>query len=220
MILLMGGCLWGGQIQFDNHYFTVMNSALTAPHAEDGFGFLKTKAEALCLLEKTAFNVDGISNSVRLRVTLSALDTVSRYTRAACQSPETLMGFITSSNLALSLSLLDESSKVLEQIPIPTVFLNIGAPGVPVSGMDPSGVHDPKVREEYERRIAENHRNTEVATLHYQVEQGINELKGSITSVIITAHLQKRDEPFKELIINSSLPESTKDVFLKTLRQP
>lgn len=35
-------------------------------------------------------------------------------------------------------------------------YLNVGAPGVPVAGMDPKQIKDPAVRKEYERRIAEN----------------------------------------------------------------
>lgn len=41
------------------------------------------------------------------------------------------------------------------------VYHNIGAPGVPLSGMDPQYVKDPVVRKEYERRIAENNQRSE-----------------------------------------------------------
>jgi len=195
IIGMLSTCLKGDQLQYDNHYFLVMNAALTVPHAGNDMGFLKTNSEALCYLERAAFRADGISSSVRLSVTLSALKAATRYTKAVGNTPGNLMEFNTSSNCSLFLSLLDESSKTLRQIPMPIAYLNVDAPGVPASGMDPAGIKDLKVREAYERRIAENRQNSELAILHYQIEQGIDELKRSVHNVIIGARPHKWGSP-------------------------
>jgi hypothetical protein len=197
IIILIGTTVFAGEVQYDDHYFITMNAALVVPHSENkseaGFGLLKTNAESLYLLERIAFKTVGISNLVKLNVVLSALEANTRYA-ATVNSPEKLMTFITSSNLSMALALLTESSNTLARIPVQIAAMNVGAPGVPVAGMDPVGIKDLKIRQEYERRITENEQIIIEMNLRHRVETKIDYFKRAISSLIQYAHLQNKGE--------------------------
>ena len=60
--------------------------------------------------------------------------------------------------LIFSLRMVDGLASCIDKSSAPKerAYLNVGAPGVPIAGMDPKQIADPVIRKEYERRIAKN----------------------------------------------------------------
>lgn len=213
---------FGNDIQLDNRFFTVMNSALDIPYPRNiqrwmamSLGEKKTNAQALYLLDVKASETEGISNAVRLAVAASAIQTFGNYISVIPLTSHDFEDFTASSDLSAALFLLDDSQKLLDRIPPREAYLNVGGPGVAASGMDPSGVKDPKNRADYERRIAENNQATEENNNRHRISVGIVSVKSSLHRNIPYLAREGKVGSYTNTIGASSLPAAVKAELLE-----
>ena len=194
VLLLCGIRLFAADNQLDDHFILVLNAALTTPRlaleTKPDFYQLKTNAEAFHLLEKMSINNPKISSIAKFTVVSSTLVAAIRCAKATDTSLK-LNDFLISSNFPMSLSLIDDATKLLDQTPVPMTFMNVDAPGVPAAGMDPANVKDPVVRAEYERRIAENRQKIKEIRLRVHIERDIDSLRDVMKSI----GYRNQDEP-------------------------
>ena len=209
----------GDDVHLDNHFFIVMTAALDASHPFHvkqwramSLDEKRTNAQALYLLDVNASQTEGLSNAVRLAVAASATRTFGYYIGSIPTSDD----FITSSDFSAALFLLDDSQKLLDRIPARQNQLNVGGgPGVAAAGMDPSGVSDPKVRADYERRIAENDQALEENNNRHYLDVGMVSLESSLCMKINYLAAHGKAGPFTNAIEASSLPADVKAKLLE-----
>lgn len=221
---LLGTDAFGGELPLDNHFFIVMTAALDASHPFHikqwmamNIGEKRTNARALYLLDVKASQTEGLSNAVRLAVAASATQAFGNYIGAIPIPSQDFEDFTASSDLSDALFLLDDSQKLLDRIPDRQNQLNVGGgPGVAASGMNPSGVSDPKARADYERQIAENNQATEENNNRHRLDIGIVSLKIDIRRRIKHLTAEGKAELFTNTIEASPLPSNVKVELLKT----
>jgi hypothetical protein len=169
----------------------------------------RESADALYAFAKTVFQGEGNSNISRPELAAITCESYTRYLMAATSPVDSASNSIAALELALS---------AVDKSPLPPASLNVsppeGSPGVFASGMDPKNIQDPKVKAEYELRIARNNQAIAESNNRIRLQHGIDELKEAIGNVI-----QGSDVPvstsFKSLIQQSHLPSEIKADLLK-----
>lgn len=208
------GNMFGDELPSDNHFFSMMSAALTVSDLHSWAALSldnkRTNAQALYLLDVKASQTDGLSNSVRLAVLASTVETWNRYMVAISHSTSNMEGFIHSSGSTATLFLLEDSLKTLASISAPHVYLNVWSPGIAAAGMDPANIPDSKARAECARRIAANNQAIEEGNARIRIQNCIVSLKEDIKGILRDVPPGGKVESFREEIRTSGLPVKVK----------
>jgi hypothetical protein len=221
----------------DDRFFILMTSALTAQgQTATDLRARRANAEGFFLLAAKASSTDVLSNIVRFIVAASAAEASDHYLSAVPHTPTDLEEFATPSEISKALFVLDDSLKLLARIPTAHAVLNVSppvrlpdvyndgldeaeqtlfgfkdsTPGVAASGMDPKSIQDPKLRAEYERRIAENKHAIEEINERIRLERSVRSLQVAVKGVVDSLGGEGKAEPLKSVIATSDLPTEVK----------
>lgn len=92
--------------------------------------------------------------------------------------------------------------------PDPTI--NVAVPGIPIAGMDPAGVKDPKIRKEYETAIAENTHKMKLLTYQGGLEQFCHKSINHIERLVIGNYKPSERGEARKIIIEVLGAETAK----------